>query len=207
MHKTTSRRFKSFRKTLYCFEPLRLPYSYHAPLWTHVSDIAHIHGTHYGYYGHQALNMKASTLVCIKALIDVLVIYYNNKTRDYHILGLLHVYLLIIFHLLCDLDIFCHCLMFRLMFASWPSSFLVLCLSKHIYTCTIYCFQQEIIFTHRILFDLRALLLHLVPALVQSSAVFHKLLHSTTWYLKTIIKYHLLISSLLPILAIVPQYC
>src|ERR1700733_2593517 len=72
----------------------------------------------------------ASILACIKALINVLVIYYNNKTRDYHILGLLHIYFLIIFHLLHDLDIFFHCLMFRLMFASWPSSFLVLCLSK-----------------------------------------------------------------------------
>lgn len=83
----------------------------------------------------------ANTLAYIEALIDVLMIYYNYKTRDYHILGLLHVYFLIIFHLLRDSDIFYHCLMFCLMFASWPSSFLVLCLSKHIYTCTIYCYN------------------------------------------------------------------
>src|SRR3984885_14156611 len=67
--------------------------------------------------------------------------------------------------------------MFHLMFASWPSSFLVLCLSKHIYTCTIYCFEQEIIFTHHISSDLRASLLRLVPVLVRSSAVFRELLH------------------------------
>src|ERR1700733_9971395 len=57
-----------------------------------------------------------------------------------------------------------NCLMFRLMLASWPTSFLVLCLSKHIYTCTIYCFQEEIVFTHRISSDLRASSLRLVQS-------------------------------------------